>query len=75
MMWPEVDWTICKMCQPCEARWVCKTRAVVQIDDDEPTIIDLTRCNGCGLCLDACPFGAIVMRSAMTVQGAKEDEG
>nr|MBI2905493.1 4Fe-4S binding protein [Chloroflexota bacterium] len=34
------------------------------MDADEPALIDLTRCNGCGDCIPACPYGAIALRSA-----------
>jgi len=59
MLRAEVDWSICQACDPCFARPVCRTRAVVRVDADEPALIDLTRCNGCGDCLPACPYSAI----------------
>ena len=63
MIWVEIDWDICQVCQPCEARLSCKVRAIVQLDPDEPAFVDRTRCNGCNVCLTACPFGAIKMHS------------
>ena len=59
MLRAEVNWDICQACDPCSARLVCKTRAVLKIDADAPAFIELARCNGCGDCLPACPYGAI----------------
>jgi Fe-S-cluster-containing hydrogenase component 2 len=59
---PEVDWYSCQACEPCEARIVCRTRALVRIDPGEPMFVELARCNGCSKCVIACPYDAIVMR-------------
>lgn len=56
---PEVDWQICQACDPCEARLVCKVRAIMQIDPGEPVVIIASLCNNCQKCLTACAFGAI----------------
>lgn len=61
MLRPEIDWLICQSCDPCEARQVCKTRAIMKIDPDEPAYIELSRCNGCSNCVSACLFNAISM--------------
>jgi len=63
MLRAEVNWDICQACDPCSARLVCKTRAVLKIDADAPAFIELARCNGCGDCLPACPYGAIALRN------------
>jgi Fe-S-cluster-containing hydrogenase component 2 len=63
-MYPEVDWLICQGCDPCLARRVCNTRAIVQIDLEEPVFIELGRCNACGKCIQACPFNAISKQNA-----------
>lgn len=60
---PKIDWNLCQVCSPCEVRKVCNVRAIVQIDLDEPAYIDHTRCNGCGLCITACPHEAISMQN------------
>ena len=49
----------CRTCRRCLAAAVCKVRAIVQIDDDEPPYIDIERCYDCRLCIPACPFGAL----------------
>ena len=61
MLCAEVNWDTCRACDPCSARLVCKTKAIVKIDADEPTSIEPARCNGCGNCLLACPYGAIAL--------------
>lgn len=64
MLRAEVDWTICQSCDPCEARQVCKTRAILKIDVDEPAYIELSLCNGCGNCVSACLYSAISMNNS-----------
>jgi Fe-S-cluster-containing hydrogenase component 2 len=58
---PEIDWKLCQGCDPCEARLVCKTRAIMQLDPGEPVFIELGRCNGCNKCVPACVFSAIIL--------------
>src|SRR3990172_1247218 len=53
MLRAEVHWDLCRACDPCSARPACKTKAVVKLDPDEPAVIDLSRCSGCGDCLPA----------------------
>ena len=43
MLRAEVNWDICQACDPCSARLVCKTRAVLKIDADAPAFIELAR--------------------------------
>jgi Pyruvate/2-oxoacid:ferredoxin oxidoreductase delta subunit len=60
-----IDWDRCQACDPCEARLVCNTRAIVQIDRNEPPYIDVDRCNQCGLCVEACCCDAISLRNTV----------
>ncbi len=69
MLRADVNWEICRACDPCSARLVCKTRAVVKMDADEPALIDVARCNGCGDCLLACPHAAISLANATVSSG------
>lgn len=62
MIRPVIDFDICQACQPCAARRVCKTRAIVQIDPEEPPYIAIERCSGCSACVQACNCTAISMR-------------
>ncbi len=61
MLRAEVNWDTCRACDPCSARLVCKTKAIVKRDADEPAFIELARCSGCGDCLPACPYAAIAL--------------
>jgi len=49
----------CRVCPSCLAAEVCKVRAIVRLDWDEPPYLDVSRCYDCRLCIPACPFGAI----------------
>jgi Fe-S-cluster-containing hydrogenase component 2 len=58
---PQVNWEICQACDPCEARRVCKTKAILKIDRGDPVFIEPSLCSNCQLCLPACTYGAIVL--------------
>lgn len=49
----------CRMCRNAKCIGVCPTRALVE--NQETGIVELKAelCNGCGECLQACPFNAI----------------
>ncbi len=63
---PHVDDDLCHACRKCQARQVCKSKAILQLDPDEPPFIDASRCYGCQACIPACPFGAIVLNQRGT---------
>ena len=54
-----VNGSLCMSCRRCEARQVCRTKAILQIDPGEPPFVDVHRCMGCMDCMKACPFEAI----------------
>jgi len=54
----------CALCRKCLARKVCKSKAIVRIDPEEPPFIDASRCYGCHLCITTCPHGAIVLNGS-----------
>jgi formate dehydrogenase iron-sulfur subunit len=56
---PVVVEEVCQACRRCEARKVCRTKAILQIDLDEAPFIDANLCYGCLACIPACPYGAI----------------
>ena len=55
---------LCLACGKCQARDVCRTKAILQIDRGEPPFIDSSRCYGCRACIPVCPAGAIVVDGA-----------
>jgi Fe-S-cluster-containing hydrogenase component 2 len=60
-----IDDQHCQACRKCLAGEVCKVKALVHLDPDEPPFIDISRCYDCRLCVSLCPFGAIsVARSS-----------
>lgn len=61
---PHVIDELCLVCGKCQARDVCRTKAILQIDRDEPPFIDPSRCYGCRACIPVCPAGAIVVDGA-----------
>jgi MinD superfamily P-loop ATPase len=58
---PHVDDEACLACRKCLARQVCRSKAILQLDRDEPPFIDASRCYGCLACIPACPNQAIVL--------------
>ncbi|MCX6030553.1 MAG: 4Fe-4S binding protein [Chloroflexi bacterium] len=54
-----IDLHVCQTCTTCQARTVCKTRAIVQYERGDLPIVDASRCRGCMVCIRACPFGAV----------------
>jgi MinD superfamily P-loop ATPase len=58
---PHVVDELCQSCRRCLAREVCRSKAILQIDRNEPPFIDPNRCYGCRACIPACPHGAIAL--------------
>ena len=50
----------CDGCGYCHQQFECP--ALVEVDGGQHTIVDPLVCNGCGVCLDICPKGAIVRK-------------
>lgn len=73
MLRAEVNWDICRECDPCSARLVCTMKAAVQIEADAPAFIELTRCMGCGDCLPACPYGAIALSNVNRPRSVRQN--
>jgi indolepyruvate ferredoxin oxidoreductase alpha subunit len=51
-----IDQEMCKKCKTCIGRFGCPA---FYYGDDGSIHIDETQCNGCGNCVNVCPFGAI----------------
>jgi Fe-S-cluster-containing hydrogenase component 2 len=58
---PYVDVALCHSCRKCVARQTCKSKALTQVDPEEPPFVDASRCYGCHACVVECPFGAIII--------------
>jgi MinD superfamily P-loop ATPase len=54
-----VDPLRCQTCERCQARTVCKTRALWQLEPAELPVVEMSRCRGCLVCISACPHGAV----------------
>jgi MinD superfamily P-loop ATPase len=55
-----IDDDLCHTCRVCLAQQVCRVKAIVRIDRDEPPFIDVHRCHNCKICSIECPFDAVV---------------
>ncbi len=62
---PTLDYSLCQACRPCEAAAHCRFKAFLLIDRDEPPIIDVARCGGCGDCVPHCPYQCLVVTRAL----------
>ncbi len=51
----------CRHCEEAACVLVCPTRALSKCSRDKPVVVDATRCVGCRFCVEACPFGVIVL--------------
>jgi len=62
---------LCKGCEECPAITVCKLSAITLVDGKAR--INLSKCLGCGLCLQACSFGAIVFHQKVKTRAREID--
>lgn len=62
---------ICLKCEACSIIDLCPSEAIV-ISDGLPKI-DLTKCEGCGVCLKKCPYGAVTFGQEVRVKPRKID--
>jgi len=57
---PRIVDELCHACGKCLARQVCRPRAILIEEPGEAPFIDASRCYGCRVCVQACPFDAII---------------
>jgi Fe-S-cluster-containing hydrogenase component 2 len=50
---------ICRQCPNAPCVKACPQQAIIRASENDPWLIDYGRCDGCGECIDACPFDAI----------------
>lgn len=66
-----IDRTVCEECERCLVIGLCPVGAIV-LSNGLPKI-DLSRCNGCGICLSRCPRGAVSFGKEISVTTRKVD--
>ena len=57
----------CRMCEDAACVTACPRKALSQSEETGVIVVDDKLCNGCGWCVKACDFGAILMDSKPTV--------
>jgi carbon-monoxide dehydrogenase iron sulfur subunit len=53
----------CQHCEEPACELACPTGAVRRLAPGKPVLMDEARCIGCSMCVQACPFGVMAMRS------------
>ncbi|MBN1838058.1 MAG: 4Fe-4S binding protein [Spirochaetales bacterium] len=51
----------CQHCEEPACVLACPTGAVSRLAPGKPVLVDEERCIGCGMCVQACPFGVMAM--------------
>jgi carbon-monoxide dehydrogenase iron sulfur subunit len=51
----------CQHCEEAACALACPTGAVRRLAPGKPVLVDTERCIGCGMCVQACPFGVMAM--------------
>jgi carbon-monoxide dehydrogenase iron sulfur subunit len=52
----------CQHCEEAACVLACPTGAVRRLSPGKPVLLEEARCIGCGMCVQACPFGVMAMR-------------
>ena len=58
----KLELNICNDCDVCSAAEICPEGAIIAKQE-----IDLLKCVGCGVCKDACPYGAVTAGKIITM--------
>jgi carbon-monoxide dehydrogenase iron sulfur subunit len=53
----------CQHCDVPACELACPTGAVRRLAPGKPVLVDEAKCIGCSMCVQACPFGVMAMRS------------
>ncbi len=54
----------CRMCADAPCVLACPRDGLSRVDETGVILVDETKCDGCGWCVEACDFGAIVLNPA-----------
>lgn len=68
------DLAVPLQCQHCEGSpclTVCPKEALTKSSDSDPVLVDEKKCIGCSFCVEACPFGMIVLDDGPAAEGSK----
>lgn len=71
LRFPNENFFLPRVCFQCEKPYcvpTCPTEAISKNRNMGMVEIDEEKCTGCGLCLEACPFGAIFMWDTVAVK-------
>jgi carbon-monoxide dehydrogenase iron sulfur subunit len=52
----------CQHCEEAACTLACPTGAVRRLAPGKPVLVDESRCIGCSMCVQACPFGVMALR-------------
>ena len=66
-----IDRILCEKCGGCQVIDLCPVRAIISLDSLPR--IDLSKCDGCGICLSKCPQGAVSFGKEVTVMAREID--
>lgn len=55
-----IDPLRCRVCARCLVSRACRGMAVLRFGQEEAPVIDPARCKHCLVCIDQCPFQAVV---------------
>jgi carbon-monoxide dehydrogenase iron sulfur subunit len=51
----------CRFCKDAPCAKACQEKAIVQAEKTGLLIIDQRKCNGCDWCIQACPYGGLIL--------------
>lgn len=57
----------CRQCDDAPCAAACPAEAINRDEDSGAWVLDPGKCQGCGLCVDACPFGAMRFRAGVGI--------
>jgi carbon-monoxide dehydrogenase iron sulfur subunit len=54
---------VCRQCDPSPCANACPENAIEKSTTMDAWVVDEEKCTGCGICINACPFGMIYLES------------
>jgi len=60
----------CRHCEDAPCVVVCPTGALSRPSDAEPVLVNQEKCIGCAFCVEACPFGVILLADSAGPDGS-----